>query len=126
MVKSELARDIRGSHRTWDCPYKKSELFCSYLLYSLKQGHTIGAFHDFIQRCNLDICHSFIEGRVPYGFGPDAVKALKCIFEYHKYLLTIQEHEAIINYEEQRKRGAKGGRKEEGGKGDSVLETLEG
>ena len=46
----------RGDHGVWECSYKKEELYCSYPPCFDKRGHTIGACHDIMKRCRLDIC----------------------------------------------------------------------
>ena len=99
----------RGNHRVWNCPYEKSSLVCSYPPCFRKVGHTIGACHDLMKRCRLEICedqrehratcHSFMEDRDPYGYSAEAVKTLKETYENHKYILTRQEKKAIMQYE---------------------------
>ena len=99
----------RGNHGVWDCPYKQEELSSSYPHCFDKQGHSIGACHDIMKRCRLEICqdqrghratcHSFMPDRKPYGFGADAVEALKRAYKDHRYLLTESEKNKIDQYE---------------------------
>ena len=38
-------------------------------------------------------CHSYMGDKQPYGFGMDAVEALKQAYENHQYLLMEEEKE---------------------------------
>ena len=51
------------------------------------------------QRGHRATCHSYMQDKQPYGFGMDAVEALKKGYENHRYLLTEEEMQRVDEYE---------------------------